>query len=135
MATYTTFVAVFPEFSDAGKYPQTQVDFWLAEATNQLSASRFKTSFDLAQMLFTAHYLALGRRDQIAANGGGVGGASLGMTSSKTVDKVSVSYDTASTALEGAGEWNATAYGQRLYRMILAVSTGPFYVPGRRRIP
>lgn len=126
--TYTSFVAVFAEFADTSAYPQASVEFWLSQAPFQLNANRLRNSYDLAVMLFTAHNLALGRRDARSAAGGGIPGQATGPTSSKTVDKVSVSYDTGATTYDGAGEWNATTYGQRLYRLLRAVGAGPLYV-------
>ncbi|MFG1417179.1 DUF4054 domain-containing protein [Xanthobacter sp. V0B-10] len=132
MVDYATFVAVFPEFASPATFPEAQVAFWLGQAPNQLSARRFGANFELACMLFAAHNLALGAKDAKAAAFGGVGGGASGVTSSKTVDKVTVSYDTGATTIAGAGAWNATSYGTRLYKMIQAANTGPYYIPNRR---
>ena len=126
--TYDSFVAVFPEFSDATAYSQASVAFWIGQAAFQLNANRLRNSYDLAVMLFTAHNLVLGKRDARAAAGGGTPGQVSGPQSSKAVDKVSVSYDTGAVTYPGAGEWNATSYGQRLYRLLRAVGAGPVYV-------
>lgn len=126
--TYNSFVAVFTEFSDAAAYPQTTVEFWIGQAAFQLNANRLRNSYDLAVMLFTAHNLVLGKRDTRAAAGGGTPGQVSGPQSSKAVDKVSVSYDTGAVTYPGAGEWNATSYGQRLYRLMRAAGAGPVYV-------
>lgn len=132
MVDYATFVAVFPEFASAANYPEAQVAFWLGQAPNQLSEARFGKSFDLACMLFAAHNLAMGAKDAKAAATGGISGGASGVVSSKTVDKVTVSYDTGAVTVAGAGAWNATTYGQRLYKMIQAAHSGPLYVPNRR---
>lgn len=127
--TYQTFVTVFPEFADATAYPQVTVGFWLSQAPFQLNTNRLRNSYDLAIMLFTAHYLVLGRRDARSASipGGTPGGVS-GPQSSKAVDKVSVSSDTGAVTYTGAGEWNASSYGIRLYRLLRAAGSGPIYV-------
>jgi hypothetical protein len=47
-----------------------------------------------------------------------------GMVARKTVDKVSVTYDTASAMEEDAGHWNLTVYGTRFIRLARMVGTG-----------
>ncbi len=132
MVDYATFVSVFPEFASPATYPEAQVAFWLGQAPNQISEARFGRSVDLGCMLFAAHNLALGAKDAMAAAGGGISGSASGVVASKTVDKVTVSYDTGATTIVGAGAWNATTYGQRLYKMIQAANTGPHYISNRR---
>lgn len=129
--TYTSFTGAFPEFSDGTKYPETQVDFWLSQAPNMLNERRLGANFDLATMLFVAHNVAISAKEsRLGAQG--LAGGSAGIVSAKSVDKVSVSYDTTSTAIAGAGAWNQTSYGQRLYKMFQAAAAGPFYVSGAR---
>lgn len=84
-------------------------------------------------MLFVAHNLMLSAQaKRSATNGGGVVSASSSLVASKAVDKVSVSYDTTATTTAGAGLWNATVYGQRLYAMIRACGSGLLYFPNKR---
>lgn len=131
--TYSDFVTAFPEFSDATVYPQAQFDFWEAQAYLQLNAGRFGASLDLAVMLFVAHNLVLSAQAKKSAqSGGGVVTTSSSLVASKAVDKVSVAYDTTTTTIAGAGLWNATVYGQRLYAMIRAFGAGPAYFPNKR---
>ena len=132
--TYPEFVAAFPEFADAGKYPKPQIAFWIEQAPINLKASSFGRTWKLAQMLFVAHNTVLGARNAQAGSGSGIAGMASGPMSSKTVGQVSASYDTGATAIDGAGAWNATSYGQRLYTMIKAVGAGPIYrAPPARR--
>lgn len=126
--TYQSFVAVFAEFANTSAYPQTTVEFWLGQAPFQLNANRLRNSYDLAVMLFVAHNLVMGARNARADAGGGTPGQVSGPQSSKAVDKVSASYDTGAVTYPGAGEWNATSYGQRLYRLLRAAGAGPVYV-------
>lgn len=131
--THQDFVTAFPEFSDVSVYPQSQFDFWEAQAYLQLNAGRFGTSLDLAVMLFVAHNLVLSAQARKSAtSGGGVVSTSSSLVASKAVDKVSVSYDTTTTTIAGAGLWNATVYGQRLYAMIRAFGAGLLYFPNKR---
>lgn len=114
---YTTFTTNFPEFSDQTKYPQGQVNFYLGFGVNLLNVSAWGNLLDQGLQLFTAHNLVLAAQRQKATAAGGVPGAAQGMVSGKTVDKASVSYDTASVALEGGGDWNLTTYGLQYLRL------------------
>ncbi len=129
---HLTFVSIFPEFADISVYPEAQVGFWLSQAPKQLSEERLGGNYDLAVMLYAAHNLVLSAKDVKAASVGGVGGSASGIVSSKTVDKVTVSYDTGSATIDGAGAWNLTTYGTRLYQLLRGANIGPFYVPNRR---
>jgi hypothetical protein len=127
---YQDFVTAFPEFSNQTTYPQGTVEFWIGQAYLQLSPTAFGTSLDLAVMLFTAHNIVLAAQSARAGASGGVAGSSSGIVASKAVADVSVSYDTTLTAVAGAGIWNATSYGQRLFMMLRAFASGPYYRPG-----
>jgi hypothetical protein len=124
------FTAVFPEF-DGAAYQVSQIDFWIAQAYNQLNECRFGVTLDLAAMLFVAHNLVLSARDATVTANGGIPGQASGPLLSKGVDKVSAGYDTGANQSPGAGMWNATSYGQRLYRMMIA-NGGFIYVPSPR---
>lgn len=131
MIAAADFINAFPEFNNSSIYPFSQINFWITQAYNQLNATRFGVTLDLAAMLFVAHNLVLSARDAVITANGGVPGQSSGPLSSKGVDKVSASYDTDANQSPGAGMWNATSYGQRLYRMMIA-NGGFVYVPGQR---
>lgn len=132
-AAPSDFVQAFPEFGQAAQYPPGQIAFWLAQAYQQLNSNRFGQQLDLAAMLFTAHNLSLSARAQAAANVGAPPGGVVAPVSSKSVGAVSINYDTDATNAEGAGSWNATQYGQRLYSMMRAFGGGPSYARGPRR--
>eukprot|EP01037_Dinobryon_pediforme_P023422 gene23422-24868_t len=119
---YADFIAAFPEFSDATAFPASQINFWLAQAPNNLNARRLGKNYDLATMLYVAHNVVISARE-VASAEKGIPGTAPGLISSKTVGPVSVSYDAAGTAVEGAGAWNATSYGQRLYKMLQAMKS------------
>lgn len=129
---YADFIGAFPEFSNATTYPQSSVDFWITQAYAQLNPGRLRSQLDLAAMLFTAHNVVLSAREAAAAAAGQIVGEVKGPVTAKAIDKVSVSFSD-DTGLEGAGPWNFTTYGQRLYRMLKSYNSGPMYVPGRRR--
>lgn len=124
---YATFVAAFTEFANTDNYPQTMVEFWLAQAPSQLNADRLKAAYPLAVALFAAHNLALERIAMRTAALGGAPGSSTGVTSSKSVDGVSVSYDNNIGTSPNAGHWDLTTYGRRLWKLIKAAGGGPIY--------
>lgn len=62
--------------------------------------------------------MALRAVDNRAAAIGGGGGANSGVVSSKSVDKVSVSYDSSATMNPDAGFWNNTRYGAEFWQLI-----------------
>lgn len=130
--TATSFRDIFTEFKSTNVYSDSAITFWITQATNQLDGFRFGSSLDLATMLFVAHNLVLGARDAAAAQSGGISGQASGPISSKSVDKVSVSYDAGLGSIEGASSYNLTSYGQRLYKMMQQFCTGPVYVSPRR---
>jgi Protein of unknown function (DUF4054) len=131
MIDYAGFIAAFPEFSNPVPYPQASVTFWITQAGIQLNARRFGASLDLATMLFVAHNMVLGAQAAAtAATATGIVGEASGPVASKTVGPVSASYDTAAVAVAGAGFWNQTQYGQRLFQLMQAYCSGPSYVPG-----
>lgn len=130
-------VAAFPEFGNTSAYPASQVDFWIAQAGIALSPARFGRQLDLATMLFVAHNLALSavsRRAEAVAPGGAAS-VSLAPISSKSVDGISKTYDNGLTATSGAGQWNATSYGQRLYKLLQGANAGPLYRVSPRAFP
>lgn len=131
--TYAAFIAAFPEFTSTATYPQAQVDFWFPHAYAQLNWKRFGSELGLGVMLFVAHNLVLSARAAKSATTGAVVGTQQGILTSKSVGDVSAGYDAASVTIQGAGIWNSTTYGARLYKMMQSYGTGPAYAPGPRR--
>ncbi|TXN33904.1 DUF4054 domain-containing protein [Methylobacterium sp. WL19] len=125
--TRDSFTAVFKEFSDITAYPDAAVTFWIGQAEASLPQSIATAQLDLATMLYVAHNLTL---STLGAAGGGAG--AFAPTTSKSIDKVSKSMDPSLVMTAGAGIWNATAYGQRLYALLRSFGTGGFYRPSRR---
>jgi hypothetical protein len=114
----------FPEFNDTVRYPDSLVQTWLTVAASLVNASRWMELTNIGIELVTAHHLVLSVRDETAAAVGGAPGTMTGPTASKSVDKVSVSYDTASATIEGAGFWNMTSYGVRYISMARMFGAG-----------
>lgn len=122
--TTSSFRQSFPEFGSDETFPDDQLSFWIGAAGTLLSADRWGALLDLGTILFVAHNVAIGARDAAAAAKGGVGGASGGVVASKSVDKVSVSYDTGAATIDGGGAWNTTAYGVRYLQLARMVGVG-----------
>jgi len=109
----------FPEFADTTKYPDAMVNFWLGFAVLMLNADRWGAALDYGVELMVAHEVTLA-----AASKAGKPGAILAPQSSKTVDKVSVSYDTSAVKLENAGHWAGTSYGMQFFQMARMMGAG-----------
>ena len=129
-----------PEFSNNLRFPTGLIQFWLTWAYNMLNATRFGIMLDPAAQLFAAHNIAIERRAMdegiISANAqNGTPGLTTGPMSAKSVDKVSVSYDTAAAIDPAAAQWNLTIYGTRLWNMIEMFGAGPYQAGGCGPLP
>lgn len=122
--TPAAFRTAFPEFASETAYPDSLVTFWLTVAGKMVSATRWGDLLDQGIQLFTAHNLVLERQAAKSAATGAVPGGASGPVNSKTVDKVSVSYDTAAAMEPNAGHWNLTTYGQRYIRLANMFGSG-----------
>ena len=119
-----TFRADFPEFSDGTRYPDSQVNRWLAVVGTLLDPEVWGMLLDFGTGLYVAHNLALWRRNADAAAGSGVPGAGVGVVSSKSVDTVSVGYDARVGTIEGAAQWNLTTYGVQYFQLARQLGMG-----------
>lgn len=122
--TPAQFRSDFPEFADTTAYPDSMVTLWLSVSTNLVNAARWGDLTDIGIELVTAHQLTIATRDSKAGAGGMPGGAISGPVSSKSVDKVSVSYNTSATQFEGEAFWNMTAYGVRYLGLAMMMGAG-----------
>lgn len=118
-----TFRQVFPEFGSDTAYPDAVVDFWFGQARIQLDPQRWADLLDQGTALFVAHKLVLARRNA-AAGTRGIPGEASGPTASKTIDKLSKSFDTGAASLEGAGSWNLTTYGTQFIALARIAGAG-----------
>ncbi|WP_175908337.1 DUF4054 domain-containing protein [Burkholderia sp. BCC1640] len=114
----------FPEFGDTTQYSDALIQFWMTVAVSLVNTERWGELADLGVALVTAHHLALAVKDQKVAAIGGVPGQVTGPQSSKAVDKVSASYDTAAVAIKDGGFWNATMYGVRYLSLAMMMGAG-----------
>ncbi|CDL79923.1 DUF4054 domain-containing protein [Xenorhabdus cabanillasii] len=124
LPTIDQFRTDFPQFTDTTKFPDTQIQFRLDLADKQLDENRLGGMFSYLVELMVAHYMALLAADSRSVARGGVGGTNSGVLSSKSVDKVSASYDTGVTLNPDAGFWNNTRYGSEFYALLLTFGVG-----------
>lgn len=114
----------FPEFADTSMFPDGQVNFWLGVGRTFLNAERWGDSLDFGLELFAAHHLSVAAKDQATASSGGVPGQVSGPLASKSVNKVSASYDTGAATMENASFWNMSRYGIQFYRLAMMIGAG-----------
>lgn len=124
LPTVDKFREDFPQFGNAVTFPNAQIQFRLNQADQLLDENNFGEVFPYLAELFVAHYMALQAADNRAAAIGGGGGANSGVVSSKSVDKVSVSYDSSATMNPDAGFWNNTRYGAEFWQLIQMFGMG-----------
>ncbi len=124
LPTIAQFRADFPQFSDDTRFPDAQIQFRLNLADRQMGQQGKESVFAYMVELFVAHYLYLWDRDRRSAMLGGAGGANSGVLNSKSVDKISMGYDTTATLNPNAGFWNNSRYGSEFYQQILWFGAG-----------
>ena len=112
--TVPQFRTRFSEFGTPAVYSDDFLQMWLDVGYKLVDADSWGDDMvDLGASLCAAHFIVLQKRDQLTAAKGGVPGFTVGVVSSKSIDSVSVAYDVASAMVQGAGQWNATRYGQQ----------------------
>lgn len=126
--TNATFRTHYPEFSNVVVYPNGQIDYWIANAALLLSVDRWGTLLDLGTELLVAHNIAIEARAQDEATNGEIPGTTTGPVNSKSVDKVSVGFDTGAATEERGGHYNLTIYGTRLLRLMKQIGMGPLQI-------
>jgi hypothetical protein len=120
----------FPEFRDPSVYADSQVALYANLAAKLFDARRWADLLDLGIELYTAHNLVLDALAVKSARNGGIPGTAGGILSSKSVGSASVSYDTGAGTEDGAGSYNLTIYGRRLWRLIRLAGMAPTQVTG-----
>jgi hypothetical protein len=126
--TADAFRALMPAFADAEVHPTSAVEMWLGVAAKQMNVERWGDLIDHGASLFVAHNLSLQMRANREADFGKTPGSAFGPTTSKSVDKASVSYDTSSASEEGAGSFNLTVFGQQYIRLARLLGAGPVHL-------
>jgi hypothetical protein len=138
------FTTAFPEFVPYN-FASPAIQFWLDFALTFVNQAVWGapagpglpfSPCDYGVMLYAAHNIAVALQSQStvgpvnAATGAATGapGVTNGIVSSKSVDKVAISYDTRSIVEEAGGNWNATAYGRRFARLAMQFGNAPMYI-------
>lgn len=125
LPTAADFRRDFPQFASTEKFPDTQISFRLSLADRLLSENvTGRELFPYFAELFVAHYLVLYASDARSVAAGGAGGSTNGVQASKSIDKVSVSYDTGSTLNADAGFWNNSRYGAEFWQLVMMFGAG-----------
>ncbi len=126
--TVASFRQSFPEFQDPGRFADSAINLWLAFSSSLVNSTVWNsdggTLADLGVQLVIAHHLVLAERDGKASAAGGTPGVVTGPQASKSVDKVSVSYNAGAVQLDGAGFWALTSYGLRFLTIARMVGAG-----------
>ena len=126
MVDIAAFRAVFPEFGDAAKYPDAQVQYYLDFAVQSLRPEAWRNLLERGTGLFVAHYLAM---SAISRAGTIPGRGQLGIVASKSVGPASISYDnSAISAQADAGHWALTSYGLMYWELMRMVGTGGWQI-------
>lgn len=113
----------FPEFSTP-QYSDSAINLWMNLAKATLPADRWCDYLDIGIELWVAHNLALAAGNQLTASAGGAPGQIKGPVTSKSVDKVSVGYDSGAAAIQDGGFFNLTTYGIQFLQLAQMVGTG-----------
>jgi hypothetical protein len=128
--TPAQFLGDYPEFQDSKKYLPSTILYWLAVATILLNKERFPDPnvLYLATELLCAHEMVIEAMNRDTAEVDGWPGISKGVVSSESPGAVSINYDTAPALEEGAGNFNLTTYGTRLWKLISNAGAGPIQI-------
>lgn len=125
LPTASSFRELFPQFADTSKFPDVRITMRLAAADQLLNENVTGTDlFPYFCGLFVAHYMSLDAADNRSAAAGGAGGANSGVLTSKSVDKVSISYDAGMTMNPDAGFWNNSRYGSEFWEFLMLFGAG-----------
>lgn len=115
LPTVQQFRTDYPEFANETRYPDAIINRALRQADLTLDQNVQLDQFVFLAELFTAHYTELGGRTLAASAIGGVNSGGGGVLTSKSVDKVSASYDVSGIVDPDAGFWNNTGYGREFF--------------------
>jgi hypothetical protein len=128
--TITKFRGDLKAFKDEALFPDDVINFWLTVATQMVDPNRWMDMTYLGIEMFTAHHVVLDVRNTMDVSVGSLPGLTRGAISAESVGPVSISYDTATTTEEDAGNWNLTVYGLRYIHFARQYGAGPVYFGG-----
>ena len=129
---YPTFIALFPAYSNAVKYPQTTIQAFWNSAINYVSntdgcGNLQGSGRQYAINLMTAHLVYIS--DLIAS------GTVPYLMESSTIDKITV--ELTPPPLKNQYQWwlSTSPYGQQLLALLQVNSAGGFYIGGSAPLP
>jgi hypothetical protein len=123
------FLSLSPQFG-AGAVPVEVLEMYLALADEAIKIERWRSYWKMATVLFTAHFATLWTQSAADPTGDAAGvlkaGAARGLTTSKSVDSVSVStdYSAITQDMAGWGAWKLTTYGTQLITLARMAGKG-----------
>lgn len=115
-----TFRERLPEFSDTEMYPDPAVNLQLTVAEKMILLERWGDMWEFGVCWWAAHYLVLGAQAEQITKNGGIPTGATGIVASKSVDGVSISYNT----LPIEQQWDLTNYGRQLMSFARLVGAG-----------
>lgn len=123
------FRALFPQFADVTKWPDTAISLQFGMATSYISADTYGDMAEAARAnalyLMTAHLLALGVL--IAQNNYS---GQVGIVQGAVVDHVQITLTPPPVKSQWQWWLNTTPYGAQLLGLLEAQAVGGFYVGG-----
>lgn len=130
MTTIASFRQDFPEFLSSQQYTDAQINFWMTLGLKMLNTDVWGELLDHGLELFTAHHMTMAQQNAASTANGAAPGQSTGIVSGKTVDKVSVTYDTSAGILENAAHYNLTTYGTQFIYLARLLGAGGIQISG-----
>lgn len=109
-----------PEFSSETDYPDATIAAQIASAELRMKSDVWGDLRDQGIELLVAHNLTMSMRARKNAAASSAGG----LVASKSVDKVSISYDTSTHTYQGAGAFNLTIYGIEFWQLANMMGAG-----------
>jgi len=127
--TVAEFRTVFPAFSNEAVFSDATCAYWIYQATTMpvIDADRWGQFYNMGICLWVAHVLTLGNASRNAMSSGG-GGLGAGVPASKSVNGVSISYDTTLGQEANAGWYGLTTYGNMFLHYLRMAGAGPIQV-------
>jgi len=127
------FYTMYPQFTNVG-IPDEFMDMIIGMSNASVMEARWNEKWKMGLCLFIAHFCTLYLQTQADPDGGAAAvmaaGQTRGLTASKSVGPLSVSYDFG-TALSDLSKWagyNLTTYGVQFATMAKIVGIGGMYI-------
>jgi uncharacterized protein DUF4054 len=127
LLTVPEFRAMFPSFANETLYPDVTIQFWIDQAVTMpiLNEDRWGQFYNLGISLWVAHVLTLWA---FQASRGPTPQLGSGTPNSKSVNGVSISYDTQIGLENNAGWYGSTPYGNMFVYYLRMAGAGPMQI-------